>query len=262
MTSPPVVPLIVGYVATQTERARITGALRGWARTQWADSLAELAPMTRRARGGPTTVIVAARDGDGHAAAPVVGELVRLTPHVPVIAYCYTGIEHAADIRQMAEAGAHEFLFVGVDDSGLALRAVLASAQRACAAEGVLVAVRPVIPEPLHRVAEYCVTHPTQARTVAGVAAMLGIHRKTLLNQCVRAGGPAPAELIAWCRLMLAAQLLATTGQTVEWVALELDYPSDTALRNAMKRHTGLRASDVRRQGGLRCVLDAYTRRS
>ena len=178
-----------------------------------------------------------------------------------IVAHCRTGVEHAADIRRMAEAGVHEFLFAGVDDNGVALRGVLGSAQRACAAVAVLGALLPVLPVDLHRLAEYCVTHASQARSVAGVAATLGVHRKTLLNRCVRAGAPAPAELINWCRLMVAAQLLTATGQTVEWVALELEFPSDTALRNSMKRYTGLRAMDVRRQGGVRVVVQAFQRR-
>ncbi|HEY5219949.1 MAG TPA: helix-turn-helix domain-containing protein [Gemmatimonadaceae bacterium] len=261
MTSRSSVPIIIGYVPVQTERARISRALPGWARAKWTSSVTELPAAIRRARGAPAAVVVSVREGNAPEAARAVREILRVAPQVAVVAYCRAGVEHARHIRMMAAAGVHEFLFVGVDDRGLALRAVVASAQRACAAAAVLAAVLPAIPAPLHRFAEFCVTHPARARTVAGVAEMLGVHRKTLLNQCARAGAPAPAEMIAWCRLMLAAQLLAATGQTVEWVALELDYPSDTALRNAMKRYTGRRASDVRREGGLVRVLESFARR-
>ncbi len=254
-------PLIVGYVANEKERARMTGALRGWARTLWADAPAELPAMVRQARGAPVTVVLSPRDAEGHETASIVPELLHYAPCVAVVAHCRTGVEHAADIRRMADAGVHEFLFAGVDDGGLALRGVLASAQRACAAVAVLEALLPVLPPSLHRLAEYCVTHATQAHSVSGVASTLGVHRKTLLNHCVRAGAPPPAEMINWCRLMLAAQLLTATGQTVEWVALELEFPSDTALRNSMKRYTGLRATEVRRQGGVGVVVKALERR-
>jgi AraC-like DNA-binding protein len=261
MTPTPPMPLVLGYLANEKDRARIAGALRGWARTQWVEAPDALVPAVNRAQDAPVTIILAPRDGDGRDTVPVVADLLSAGPCVALVAYCRTGVEHAVDIRRMAEAGVHEFLFAGVDDNGVALRDVLASAQRACASVAVLAVLRPVLPEPLHRVAEYCVTHTTQARTVSGVAAMLGVHRKTLLNHCIRAGAPAPAELINWCRLMVAAQLLTATGQTVEWVALELEFPSDTALRNSMKRYTGLRATEVRRQGGVRVVVQAFAKR-
>lgn len=57
---------------------------------------------------------------------------------------------------------------------------------------------------------------------------------------------------------MIAARLLDDPGRTVEQVALMLDFPSGTALRNMFKRYTGLRTSEVRQNGGVRCVLHAF----
>lgn len=42
---------------------------------------------------------------------------------------------------------------------------------------------------------------------------------------------------------------------------MDLEFPSDTALRNTMKRYTGQRASDVRRRGGLSYVLGEFADR-
>ncbi len=257
----PADPQIIGYVASQKERARITGALRGWALVLWVSSLGDLPDFVRDAEAPPAAAIVAPRDPLGNDGAAVVRQLEALVPDMPVIAHCHTGVEQAADIRHMAEAGVHEFLFVGVDDTGIGVRSVIASAQRVCSAERVVQVVRPLLPERLGEIATACLQHPVRARTVSGLADLLGIHRRTLLNHCARDGGPTPAELIGWSRLMLAAHLLATTGQTVEWVALELEYPSATALRNAMKRYTGLRAGEVTRHGGLSRVVRAFKRR-
>lgn len=186
------VPLVVGYVPGRTERARIAGALRGRARVQWVESMADLRATMRRQQGPIAAVILAPRDATGATAGPVVRDLSTAAPNVPVIAHCRTGIEHSRDIRAMAAAGVHEFLFVGVDDTGAGVRTVLASAQRACAAEAVLAALRPRLPPSLHALAEYSVSHPDQARSVPAIAAMLGVNRKTLFNHCRKAGGPDP----------------------------------------------------------------------
>jgi hypothetical protein len=42
---------------------------------------------------------------------------------------------------------------------------------------------------------------------------------------------------------------------------MELSYPSDTSLRNAMKRYTGQRASEIRERGGVETVVRALRRR-
>jgi AraC-like DNA-binding protein len=52
--------------------------------------------------------------------------------------------------------------------------------------------------------------------------------------------------VIAWCLILLTTALLASPGVTVERVALELNFPSATSLRNMLKRYTGLRPADLR----------------
>jgi transcriptional regulator GlxA family with amidase domain len=104
---------------------------------------------------------------------------------------------------------------------------------------------------------QHVTAHPETQR-VADLANALGYHRKTLVNHCTQARVPPPQELMAWCRLTVAAGLLQTTPRTIESVALGLDFPSDTALRNMMKRYTGLRASEVRAAGGMRAVIAAF----
>jgi len=58
----------------------------------------------------------------------------------------------------------------------------------------------------------------------------------------------------------MAARLLEDPGRTIEQVALKLDFASGTALRNMFKRYTGLRTTEVRENGGARCLLHAFKR--
>jgi AraC-like DNA-binding protein len=235
--------------------------LRGRAEIRFAENFGELRELLRHLTGEIGAVIVCPSDRAGMPAATILREIARARPDVPLVAYCRAGVEHSADIRGLAAAGVHEYLFAGIDDSGIALRAVLDSARRECATDAVLQRLGPLLPKRLQTFAEYCLAQPATTKSVAGVASMLGVNRKTLVNHCAQEGCPPPAELIAWCRLVLVAYLLERTDRTVESIALELDFPSDTALRNMMKRYTGLRAIEVRQRGGVACVLDALSRR-
>ena len=68
-----------------------------------------------------------------------------------------------------------------------------------------------------------------------------------------RVAGPDKVETIR-CRYLVAAD----GGRSYIRQALQLDFPSDTALRNMIKRYTGLRASEIRARGGMRAILDAF----
>jgi AraC-like DNA-binding protein len=57
---------------------------------------------------------------------------------------------------------------------------------------------------------------------------------------------------------VLAARRLEDPGRTVEEVAFELEYPSGNALRNMLRRYTGLRPVDLRSPAGGRRVLERF----
>ena len=112
-----------------------------------------------------------------------------------------------------------------------------------------------MIPVSLHPMVETTLAAPDVVTNVPTLAAALRVHRKTLFNRCEREDFIAPAELVAWARLALVAYLLETTGYSIETIAIELSYPSDTSLRNAIKRYTGQRASEIREGGGVETVV-------
>lgn len=243
------------------DRTRFIDGLRDRAVPVFVERPDMIPQAIASASGHVAAAIVPSRDEGRQLPAVVVRDIIARFPAVAVIALCEAGIAHSPDFRALAAAGVHEFLFRGVDDAGVALRAVIESASRECAAEAVCSAVKPLVPEVLHGFVDVCVTRPAEAQTVQAVARMLGLHRKTLVNYCAKANLPSPVELLGWCRLMVAAQIHQTTGRTVESIALELDWASATALRNMMKRYTGMRLSDVRERGGLGVVAEALGRR-
>lgn len=252
---------VVYVCGSDVERAPYVGALRDRALVRLAESLADLEERIRAESSIPAVVILPARDRSGRPAAATVRALAAGAPGVAIVAYCRPAAPEAGEIRALATAGVHEFLFVGTDDGPGVIRAVLDTARRESAAETVFAALRPLLPPRMRDFADCCLANPTEARTVAGVARLLGVHRKTLFNRCAQEGLPPPQELIAWCRLMLVAHLMTHTMRTIEGIAVDLEFASASALRNMMRRYTGLTATEVRDRGGVACMLAAFSAR-
>jgi AraC-like DNA-binding protein len=140
----------------------------------------------------------------------------------------------------------HELVFKQHDEHGALLVGVLASADRTCAGDLVMHHLDPRLPPRVRPLIEYCLMNPEHAHSVDHVARALALNRKTLANHCRAAGFPPPGAVIAWCLILLTTALLVSPGITVERVAMQLDFPSATALRNMLKRYTGLRPADLR----------------
>jgi AraC-like DNA-binding protein len=250
--------LILALVNGVAERARIRTATSGRYELSFAARVRELEHALQTTRAPIAAVIVEEADVDRRSTCDVVRMIRRTSPGTPVVGYCDAGMRHSNDIRALVMAGVHELLFRNIDDAGVAMRAVIASAQRASVGEVVAVALKELVPSRLWQFVQRVATHPAECQRVSDVATALGYHRKTLVNHCAQALLPPPRELLAWCRLAVVGHLLGTTARSVESIALELDFPSDTALRNLVKRHVGLRATEVRRRGGLACILQAF----
>ena len=254
---------VVACGLDQLQRARVLDAFRARVDIRFVDSVSEITAVLRSTVEVIDVVVLPAVDRQDSAGAVerAVREIVTERPRVAIVAYCPPGARFSSDIRALTAAGVHQFVFAGIDDQGTTFRTILSNARRGCAADWVMTQLRPIVPPRLHRLLESILAHPDRVTSIPTLAAELGVHRKTLFNWCERAAFLPPAELLAWARLALVAYHLESTGCTVETIALELSYPSDTALRNTIKRYTGLRASDVRSSGGVGCVVAALLRR-
>lgn len=253
-------PLVVACVSP-TDRARLRDAFRDSVEFIFLGRLRDVVPALARQTRPVAAVLLTARDREGSLAAPVVQTFASRHPHLAILAYCDVGVLHSQDLRYLAAAGVHEFVFRGVNDAGSALRSVVEGALHECAADVVMRAIAPQLPARLHAYAEVCLSRPREARSVAAAAQMLGMHRKTLVNRCSREGFPGPQELLGWFRLMLVGYFLETTGRTVEAIALSHEWSSVTALRNMLRRYVGTRATEIRRSGGLALVVERFRRR-
>jgi AraC-like DNA-binding protein len=248
--------IVAVLVRELAARARIQEALRGHAVVRTCEQQDELLALV--SEGVVGVVVVDLRDRLGAPTLHVVRAIREGFPSVPVVAYCSLTPETSREILSLARAGVNDLILRGVDDVGVALRTVITTAQEHCGAKHVLDVIAPLVPPSVLPFLRYCLEHSRQTLTVADVAAALGVHRKTLVDRLATAGLPTPSAMIAWCRLTMVARLLEDPARSVEQIALLLDFSSAPALRNMLKRYTGLSPREVRENGGLRCVLHAF----
>jgi len=250
---------VLALVGGRAERARIEQALRGTAEMRFFDRLADLQgalaaapPHTLRA------LIVDPADVHELPAAIVVRSLVSDLPHVPVIGYVRPGRQASRVILDLAGAGVHELLIAGTDDVGIEVERIVASSQLLATADRALRMLGGVLTDEVRPLFDFCLRYPEHTHRVSGVAAALGVHRRTLVNACARAALPSPMSVTGWCRMMLAGGLFGYGANSVKEVALAVDLNSATSLRNMLRRYTGLRPNDLQRGRALRQVVDAF----
>lgn len=81
------------------------------------------------------------------------------------------------------------------------------------------------------------------------LARSLHLSPRTLLRWCTRAELPPPRRVLAWMRILLAAELLDDPGRTVSSVAHACGYSSDNALRRALQDFLVTTPTVLRRDG-------------
>ena len=245
----PVPSFVVLLVRDRVVGIRLATAFRPMP-VQVVYCVSELHSAMAQHLGDVACVVAEARDSAHEPAGPALSALIQRFPAVPVLGYCGAGARYAADLRDLARAGVHELVFADIDDHPALLRAKLTRGEEACAATAVLRGTKGLLPPILARVVEYCVHFPRDSHQISRIAAALGVHRKTLVNWCERANVPPPSTLVTWVRLLLAAELLRSPGQSVEHVANTLEFASPTAFRNLCRRYLGMRPSQLRTNEG------------
>lgn len=239
-------------------RARLTAALKQEAAVRFCERVTELLALVETGLAG--LVIVDRRDRDGLSTLDAVRRIRDEFPSIPVVLYCALTSETSRDVLLFARAGVDQLVVQGVDDLRTPLRSAVQAAVDQVSAKQFLTDLEPLIPPNILPFLRYCLEHARRDITVEEVALALGVHRKTLVDRLKAAHLPMPSNIISWCRILIAARILDDPGRTVEQVALLMDFPSASSLRNMMKRYTGLRTAEVRENGGVRCVLHAFKR--
>jgi AraC-like DNA-binding protein len=248
---------ILVLIRDEAGRLRVEKSMQSRARVVAVATTRAAEQSIANARSRPVVAVVSATDAQGRNCLPLVRRLTQLRPTVPVIGYCTQVAAASRDVLTLARAGVHDVMFGGIDDHGRAVRRFVDTAAQASGVDDILRAIAPGLNDTLLPFVRYCLEHP-HVNSVAHAADALGIHRKTLFVHCREASAPPPGIIMTWCRLLLAAHLLATSLRSVEAVALDLGFASATALRNVTKRYTGLRPTAFRDGSAMPMVTQAF----
>jgi AraC-like DNA-binding protein len=199
-----------------------------------------------------------------HPSTPLsLNDLQRLRRRVPPIAIVvYADFEdRELDLFELGRLKIDGLIFSGAIDQQEETRRAVTGALAAASALGVMAALE----GQLHPLGMEClrwsIEHAEDGPTVAQLAESLGLSAPVLTRELRQRRLPQPARLLLWGRLFRAARMLSATELSVEDVAFKLGYSTASALGRAVQREVGLPPTELRGDGAIARVLDAFERR-
>jgi AraC-like DNA-binding protein len=249
---------VFALVAGRAEQARIAAAMPKTGQLTFAASAQELRDAAYQARAD--VIIVEPQCPAGLETGPLIRQIRDAFPDLPVLAYCDPQRVGSGQIVEIVRAGATEILLRGFDDVRFVLTRAIEQARRQCIVDRIYERVAGQLPPDARPIVAYFLQHGATGPSVADAAAALGVHRKTLVNRMTAAHLPPPRVISSWCRLLTAAHLLETSRKSANRVALELSFPSGTALRNMLQRYVGLTPSELRTRRCVETVAELFVR--
>lgn len=201
-------------------------------------------------------IVLDPRDSAGGNLRTAVARIERIAPDTSIVLYATM-----ADVADgtVTSSGAHDFILAEETDTTFAIQHLIFNAVGRRAAGYVITALRKHLPDPVAAFAETAVRFPSLT-SVEAVTEHMGIHRQTVAVWTRKHACPHPEELLHWSRLLLLARLLEKTNRSVGALAVDLEFPSVIALRNCLKRYTGMTAMEVR-SAGFAAVLGRFEAR-
>jgi AraC-like DNA-binding protein len=189
-----------------------------------------------------------------------IRDLLRALPSAVVIAALPVGPGDGPTIRTLLAWGVADILDLVREDTPVAMlrRLVLV---RGRAADRLL---QRALPGSVPSRARALLTTAAHVVVAGGqgpeFARALAVDERTVPRWCARADLPTPRRLLAWLRLLLAADLLDDHGRTLESAARAAGYTAAVSLKSATKNLTGLHPRELRAQGAFEVVATAFSR--
>lgn len=185
-------------------------------------------------------------------------EFARRYPSVSILPYGDVARGHPRDLIQLAVIGVREVLIRGQDDRPATLYLALCRMFSGSVDARVVDELGGRLPPQLEPFVRTLVSAAVAPLGPADAARLYRRHSNTLREHLRAAGFPPINKMIVWARLFQAAHLLEDPVRSAENVALALDFPSASALRNQFHRYVGMPPAGVRAGGGVRAVARAF----
>lgn len=232
-------------------RAQLCQAVGSEFEIETSQSWAALAKCIQRATRAATAVVDPYAGKGGVAGlAPELRKLLSEFSSISIFAAFEIRPGCHSDLRALGEWGVVEVISLGEDDLVKIKRLLHRTPKR-----------------PLWNLLERCSAlnkTPAHARVLlvnaaeiaaaggqrADLARALHISERTLLRRCEGLSLPGPRKLLAWMRLLLAAELVEDTRRSVEHIALACGYSSGTGLRRQSRELVGVSFTTLRNGRG------------
>jgi len=160
---------------------------------------------------------------------------------------------------ELGHAGADDFLVAGADSRSPDFRTTLERAGLRATAAAITDALHPLPAALAHPNLVHVLQRIAELKRPHELAAQLDVRVRNLEKELRQARLFTPKNLLARFRITLAAQRLGVETGSAEQIALSLEYASGPTLRRACRHLLGVKATEVREQGGLRFAWRVLT---
>jgi AraC-like DNA-binding protein len=255
--------LVLALLGCPARRARFLRTVRTWPRHDAPPGLRVLADWTELHRTARScTASVAVVDPyEGAAELAYLNDFCRNFPSLGVVAY--VGPDHctAPDVMKLARIGVVDVVVHGQSDDAASLRETLIGALGVARLHCVWTMFDDPVRVRALPILRLLLGQAGMRLTPADLARACGRHPGSLRRDLQLLGLPSPEKLIVWCRLFVAAHLMADPGRTLSDVARAVGVASPANLSNQFRRYAGRSATGVRTMGGLACLLTTFGER-
>lgn len=255
---------VAAYLPDDAARARLLDALARLGSTEpaahlrFVDRPVDLVAALRA--GAAPLAVLDVSPAQGCSAVFVRG-VAQTFPHTSILAWSDFQDLGAREIFELALAGIVEVVIAGVEDTPKQIALLLENALSRTLArrvQGVLADVLPATAEAPFYALLAAARRPLTPEDAARLALC---HPSTLRVRLLRAGLPSAGKLIVWMRLLHAAARLELARGGAARVAASLEFPSETALRNQLRRYAGMKPAELTAPGGPERLCAEFRRR-
>ena len=163
-------------------------------------------------------------------------------------------------LLDLGRLGFRSLALVGDEGEEWDLRRNVEHAWKGTVASRVLRAISVRVPLREGKVLRLALDHVHECWSAELLAGRVGLSRPFLSVLLKRAGLPSTGRLLAWIRLLHAAEWLGDPGRSGQSVSRQLEYSSGAAFRRALMNYTGATPTLTVKKGGMPFVLRHFLR--